>query len=136
VIQLVASTGHTYMMPPRVCYVKGPRSVCKSEVRRTRSLSFYYILKVIYTYLPLHYPANLSSTSSPPYSLPFMYESDSDSTEDGSLDYKPSLGARSRKTGHSPQKQGGYRIKGVLKVPRPTTYTTQAIYGAFCISMA
>jgi hypothetical protein len=59
-----------------------------------------------------------------------MYESESDLTEDDG-DFKPSTSARSRKTGPSPQKQGGYRIKGVLKVPRPTTYTTQAIYGAF-----
>lgn len=59
-----------------------------------------------------------------------MYESDSDWTEDDS-EYKAPTGARSSKTGPNAQKQGGYRIKGVLKVPRPTTYTTQAIYGAF-----
>lgn len=58
-----------------------------------------------------------------------MYDSDSDLTEDDG-DYRPSISSRSRKTGAAPQKQSGYRIKGVLKVPRPTTYTTQAIYGA------
>lgn len=26
-------------------------------------------------------------------------------------------------------KEGGYRLKNVLKVPRATTYTTQALYG-------
>ena len=57
------------------------------------------------------------------------YDSDSDLTEDDG-DYRPSISSRSKKTGAAPQKQGGYRIKGVLKVPRPTTYTTQAIYGA------
>jgi hypothetical protein len=57
-----------------------------------------------------------------------MYDSDSDLTEDDG-DYKPSISSRSKKTGAATQKQGGYRIKGVLKVPRPTTYTTQAIYG-------
>ncbi|KIM81490.1 hypothetical protein PILCRDRAFT_821276 [Piloderma croceum F 1598] len=56
-----------------------------------------------------------------------MYDSDSDLTEDDG-DYRPSISSRSKKTGAAAQKQGGYRIKGVLKVPRPTTYTTQAIY--------
>jgi hypothetical protein len=60
-----------------------------------------------------------------------MYDSDSDITEDDG-DYKASTNtARSRKAGSASQSKGGYRIKGVLKVPRPTTYTTQAIYGAF-----
>lgn len=60
-----------------------------------------------------------------------MYESDSDWTEKEDGEYKPSSGTRSPKTGSSPQKLGGYRITNVLKVPRPTTYTTQAIYGVF-----
>ena len=58
-----------------------------------------------------------------------MYDSESDLTE-GDGDYKPSVGSRSKNTRFTVQKQSGYRIKGVLKVPRPTTYTTQAIYGA------
>jgi hypothetical protein len=62
---------------------------------------------------------------------PAMYESDSDWTEKEDDEYKASAGTRPTKAGPSPQKSGGYRIKNVLKVPRPTTYTTQAIYGVF-----
>ena len=60
-----------------------------------------------------------------------MYNSESELTEDDGDYYQPSTSTRTRNKGPDSQKHGGYRIKGVLKVPRPTTYTTQAIYGAF-----
>jgi hypothetical protein len=34
-----------------------------------------------------------------------------------------------KKTGSKSVKDGGYRIRNALKVPRATTYTAQALYG-------
>jgi hypothetical protein len=34
-----------------------------------------------------------------------------------------------KKTGPKAAKDGGYRIKNALKVPRATTYTAQSLYG-------
>ena len=34
-----------------------------------------------------------------------------------------------KKTNNKTAKDGGYRIRNVLKVPRATTYTAQALYG-------
>lgn len=60
-----------------------------------------------------------------------MYEGESDVTDNEDLDsFKPMAGPRKKRTGQDAQK-GGYRIKNVLKVPRPTTYTTQALYGVY-----
>jgi len=45
---------------------------------------------------------------------------------EGEEEYKSSRGKKSSK---APQK-GGYSIRNALKVPRATTYTAQALYGA------
>jgi len=38
-------------------------------------------------------------------------------------------GKPKKKTGSKTSKDGGYRIRNALKVPRATTYTAQALYG-------
>lgn len=51
----------------------------------------------------------------------------SDLTDLESDEYKEK--PKKKPTGNVP-KNGGYRIKNALKVPRATTYTAQALYGA------
>lgn len=50
----------------------------------------------------------------------------SDLTDLESDEYKEK--PKKKSTGNVP-KNGGYRIKNALKVPRATTYTAQALYG-------
>ena len=66
-----------------------------------------------------------------------MYEDDdvSDLTEISDEEYgaPKSNKKSSSKTKSTANATGGFRIKNALKVPRPTTYTVQALYGAFLI---
>ncbi|KAF7976870.1 hypothetical protein HWV62_5397 [Athelia sp. TMB] len=56
-----------------------------------------------------------------------MYESESELTEEeDEFEEKPTK-TRAKKVANT-KKSSNYRIQNVLKVPRPTTYTTQALY--------
>lgn len=55
----------------------------------------------------------------------------SDEFEDYSDDEVPlSQRAGPKHAGQDDGDTGGYKMKGALKAPRPTSYTTQALFGA------
>jgi len=54
----------------------------------------------------------------------------SDLTDIDNDEYGPSSSRKkSSKSNSSASAAGGFRVKNALKVPRPTTYTVQALYG-------
>ena len=56
----------------------------------------------------------------------------SDLTDVGDEEYGPSSSRKkSSKSNSSASTAGGFRVKNALKVPRPTTYTVQALYGPY-----
>ncbi|KAI6126983.1 hypothetical protein F5141DRAFT_1210271 [Pisolithus sp. B1] len=62
------------------------------------------------------------------------YEDDAQIDESyDELDPEPQVNGGRRRNTREKNKEGGYQLKNVLKLPRATTYSTQAVYGKYTI---